>query len=281
MLVVPSLGRDFGWILSSHGNSTRPTTSMGQSVTPGNNTKGSWVQLFSAIANQAYAITIMINNNSVSSAARDAIVDIGIDEAGGTSYSVKIPDLLGSCATTVDKTGVMYHFPLGIKAGSTIAARASVNNATVGALRVWAMLYGLPKYPELCRYGSYVTAYGITSGSSAGTSITPGTTSEGSWTSLGTTSQPHWWWQQGMGINNSSMNIKLYTMDLGIGDGSNKQVVILDQLWGTDSSERVMNTPVMWGCEYDAPSGVGVYGRMQCHSSVDTGISMAAYGLGG
>lgn len=254
---------------------------MGQSVTPGNNTKGSYTQLFSAIANQAWGIQILFNNNSASGGARDCIVDIGVDEAGGTSYSVVIPDLICTGAVAVDKGGIAYYFPLKIKSGSTIAARASVNNGTVGTIRCWAILYGLPKRPESCRTGSYVTAYGVVSATSKGTDVTSGTTSEGAWTNLGTTSAPHWWWQQGMGLNNSDTGARVYALDLGIGDGSNKDVVIQDQTWGSDTSERLVNTSPLGGCEHDTPSGTDVYGRIQCSGTPDTGLSMIAYGLGG
>ncbi|MGH7949134.1 MAG: hypothetical protein ACREQF_07925, partial [Candidatus Binataceae bacterium] len=117
---------------------TRPAANMGATVTPAQNSKGSYAQVFTALAFDAYFIAIQINSNNAAAAARDTIIDIGVDPAGGTSYTVLIPDLLGSCASNLAAIsatagcGIWYYFPLWIKAGSTIGARASVNNATVG-----------------------------------------------------------------------------------------------------------------------------------------------------
>lgn len=237
--------------------------------------------MFSAVANRVYGIQLVLAGNNAAAAARDALVDIGIDEAGGSSYTGKIPDLICTGAVNNDKGGISFYFPLGIKAGSTIAARASVNNATVGTIYVWATLFGLPRNPESCRVGSFVEAIGVVSATSKGTDVTSGSTSEGAWTSLGSTANPCWWWQQGMGLNNSNTGARVYALDLGVGDGSNKDVVIQDQTWGSDTSERLVNTMQLLGCERHVPAGTNVYGRIQCSGTPDSGSSMVAYALGG
>jgi hypothetical protein len=260
---------------------------MGATVTPGNNSKGSYAQVASAIARDALFISVNINTNNAA-ASRDTIIDIGIDPAGGTSYSVLIPDLLGTSAAgmgglaTTSGVGIWYHFPLWIRAGSSIGARASVNNATVGTLRVRSIVMGSPKHPRSVRVGTKCTAHGITAASSSGTAVTSGTTSEGAWTSLGAIALPEWWWQLGMGCNDATMSAVNYFADLGIGDATNKFVVIENENIATSAAETLMKEGRMLGCEFEAPaSGNNVYGRLQCSATADASLSMAAYGVSG
>jgi hypothetical protein len=286
-LLVPDYSNQFEWQLSAHGFATRPTASMGISITPGNNAKGTYVTLISGanLVNDVYGILININSNAVSAAARDALIDIGTDPAGGTTFTAVIPNLLGGSASTsiLIGGGHWYYFPLAIKAGSTIGAAASVNNATVGTLRVNCIVFGKPTRPEMCKTCQRVTAYGITTASSSGTAVTPGTTSDGTWTSLAATiAERNWWWQVGVGINQATITAVGYTADLGVGDATNKRIIIQDQYYAGDIAENwgmVGLNPVNQGA-YDTPSGVTVYGRLQASGTAVTGLSMAAYGCG-
>lgn len=281
LMNMPYGGDEFQW-KTSNVDGTRPGGAIGTSVTPGNNTKGSWVQLLSGLAYEAIDVEVQINSGSSSAAARDILVDIGYDPAGGTSYSVLIPDLLGSCAGGLADLGpCVYHFPLKIPAGATVAARASINNGTVGTVRVIINVKGRPAHPTLHKVGTYVVAVGITSGSSSGTAITPGTTSDGSWTSLGSPSKPAWHWQLGFGVSDSTMSALCYYGDLSVGDGTNYSLIIKDMLWRTDGSERSSFYNPSSGCEKYVGTGGTLYARIQCSGTADAGISAAAYGVGG
>ena len=259
---------------------------MGVAVTPGNNTKGAYATLISAanFANDAYGILIHINSGATSAAARDMLIDIGTDPAGGTTFGVVIPDLLGSAAgTAIVGGGIWYYFPLFIKAGSTLGARASVNNATVGTVRVNAIVYGRPRRPEYVKAGQKVTAYGITAGTSSGTAVTSGTTSDGTWTALATAiAERNWWWQVGVGVNNGTITAVNYTADLAAGDATNKDMLIEDHTYYGDTAENWSCSPVnIMSGENAVASGVNVYGRLQCSGTAITGLSMAAYGMSG
>jgi hypothetical protein len=283
MLWTPK-GHAFGWSFSSTGT-TRVAAAWGTSVTPGNNTMGSYAQVLTSgnISKDVFGIQIQFNSNAVSAAARDTICDIGIDAAGGTSYTVLIPSLLASCAApSIGATGggLNYYFPLYIKAGSTLAVRASVNNATVGTLRCGVRVFGAPKDRRNIVVGSKVVAYGITAGSSTGTAVTPGTTSDGTWTSLGTIASGDncWYWQYGVGINQSTITAVAYSGDLGIGDASNKVIVGEDRVWQGTTTEQWYDNGFALGY-YQAKGGDIVYGRLQCSGTAVSGISMAAYGV--
>jgi hypothetical protein len=283
MLHALSGAGDFGW---SAGNmlGARPlATTYGHSITPGNNTKGTYVQLLAgaSVARDVFGVYVVVSANAVSTAARDTLLDIGVDPAGGSSYSVLLPDLLVSSANTYLVFGIAYYFPIWIRAGSSVAARASVNNATVGTLRTAITVYGSPKDRRLVRVGTKCKAYGIDAANSTGTAITSGTTSEGSWTALGSTvSERNWWWQLGFGINNAAMTNVIYHCDLAYGDATNNVMLFENRLASTTTLEQV-SVPLSVGGDRAVPSGGTCYGRMQASATPDAGLSLAAYGVSG
>jgi hypothetical protein len=199
---------------------------MGTSVTPGaSNVKGSWTQLLTALAEDVYRVRLHLNSGGLSGFNRATLVDIGIDLAGGSSYGVLIPDLIGACAgpALVNQAGgggIVYDFPLRVPAGATVGARAAVNNAGASTIRVRIEAYGRPRDARAARAGTVVSAYGITAASSDGTSVTPGTTSEGARTEIGTIGpEEPWAWQVMASVNNNILGGASYTVDLGIGNG--------------------------------------------------------------
>jgi hypothetical protein len=288
MLWVPDSG--FGWKLSSE-SGVRLAAAYGTTITPAQNAKGSWVEVFTAAEVEAdvYGIWACLNSGATGNEARDLLTDIGFDPAGGTSYQVAIPDLLamgisglGSSSST--GIGAHWYFPRFIPAGSSIAVRSSVNSATLGSLRAWLRLFGRPHRPEMHRAGQYVTAFGVTAASSSGTAITPGTTSEGTpWTSLGTTDKDYFYWQLGVGMNDPTMNnTLLMAVDLAYGDASNKTLIVEDELVifnGTEAAYRVMGPPAMY--HHFVPAGVELWARAQNGGTNDSGYSVIAYGVGG
>lgn len=269
--------------MSSVADGTRPTTSAwGTSVTPGNNAYGSYTEVMSdtLVTDEAYMIEIMITDNFVAAAARDTLVTIGFDFSGGVTYTdMEISHLLASCAgdLSAGRTGgVIYRFPIRVPAGTAIAAKASINNATVGTLRVACVLYGRPTRKDLIRYGSFVHTYGAVTASSSGTSVTAGTTSEGAWANLGTLSNDIWAWELGVGINNTAMNSAILHAELGV--GSTQKVVIPNVAIATNTDERLHKPAAL--LNGNAKSGEAVYGRLQTSGAV-TAYSMIAYGVGG
>jgi hypothetical protein len=281
-LHIPAVA-GYGWRVSSF--TARPVNSPGTSVAPGNNTKGSWSQLLAgaSVTSDVWLVHVNFHAVSASAAIRDCIADIGIDPAGGSSYTVLLPDLLCSCAGSIALStgmGIDYLFPIHIPSGASVAVRFSVNNATVGSARCWIRCYGKPEHPELTRKGQVCQAIGITAASSSGTAVTPGTTSEGTWTSLGTLTRQAWWWQLGIGIADATMtdNI-LYACDLSAGSAGGDSMIIEDQMVGSNSAEQLTyRAPLGQGARTMA-AGVSVFGRMQCSGTADSALSMAAYAV--
>lgn len=282
-LYAPASG--FGARLSSQ-EGVRPSATYGTTIIPGENTKGTAVEIMADLPFDAWGILIGIQGNNASNSIRDTLIDILSDPSGGTSYTTTlIPNLLAAGINTLaNVSALFYYFPLRIPAGSALAAAAAVNNATVGDLFVFCTVYGKPKRPEVCKAGQYVTAIGVDTANSRGTVVTPGTTSEGAWTSLGTPTKSHWWWQVGMGIADSSVAGKCLALDVGVGTTGNQRVILEDVFFTIDSAENCYpsNNHLHQAMAYaEVPAGEEVWGRMQNSSSNETNHNMAAYGCGG
>lgn len=272
----------WGFRLSNFAFDSRPTATPGTSVTPGINTKGSAAQLLSAISRDCYGIKINLNSGDFSGEARNQLVDIMIDPAGGTNYSVLIPDLFGCGPSAGAVSANWFWFPIFIPAGSSVAARASVNAATARTLRVWATLVGDPSRPDAIDVGTFVRAFGVTAATSEGTAVTPGTTSDGAYVSLGTTAERLWWWQMSMGFNDATAEALNYMADLAIGDATNKQMVLPNQPFGTGTGETVRSILMTEGA-FEAEIGSNVYARAQVDNTglTNSNASVIAYGMGG
>ena len=272
---------EWGLTISSI-DGVRPGTSTGTSVTPTNNTTGGTFATLIAsgtLTEDAYAIELCVNNVGISGAARDCIVTLGLDPAGGTSFTDTVNLLCGQ-ASTMNNLGIghKFWFPLWIKAGTTIGARASVNSATVTAIQAYAKVFCKPRRPELIWCGQKIEELGLTIGSSTGTSVTAGTASEGSWTSIGTTTRSHRFYEFGFGMNDAATTNNAYAVDVSVGDASNKKIIIADHVIGTRDVEMASKP----SCPTWARSTAGdvVYARTQAGPNAASTHSIAVYAMG-
>lgn len=275
---------EFTLEISSVADGTRPAAAWGTSVTPAQNAYGSYAQLLAgaSVTDECQEIEIEVNSVGVSAAARDCIVTIGFDRAGGSSYTDTILDLVCGPAAPHNTNGqgpVMFRFPLRVPAGCSIAAKASVNSATLTAIRVACTLRGRPTHPEVIWVGEKVTTFGATTASSNGTAITPGTTSEGAATQIGVAlTEPIFYWEFGYGISSSAMTANVLHVDIGLGDASNKRWPILNGYVTSNNGESI-SKPV-GGRHAVGAIGDIVYARSQCGpAAVDTNNSVAVYGV--
>lgn len=284
MLHVPVGANTYGLTSPSWGTS-RPAAANGTSVTPGTGGYGSWYQLFSAISFDAFGIFLNINSNYTSAASRNTAIAVGYDPAGGSSYwdGIIVGDLICGNADSYTSggrsgNGTWYYFPFFIPAGSSIGVSAISTVAT--AFRVGAILYQKPMNPSMIRKGSWVSTFGASG--YTGTNVTPGTTSEGAWVSLGTTSDRHWWWQIGVHLpsGDTSHNAAAVHYDLAVGDASNKDIIIQDLCIQPSAQESITNAPLTMGVEWDVPAGSNIYIRAQTSGTAETNQA-AAYGMGG
>ena len=174
MLSTPICGRAR---LETHVSATtNETATMGISVTAHatTHTKGNYTQLIASTAYESFGIFIQLAGlQTVASTNQRGLVDIAI---GGAGVEVDlIPNLL--CGNVADmgaaagSGGACYYFPIYIPAGVRVAARCQAST-TVDIINVAVRLFQFMIGPGDW-VGSRVTAYGVNTAASNGTSHTP------------------------------------------------------------------------------------------------------------
>lgn len=281
MLLVPTWNR-FHWKYSNWG---APDSTPGVSVTPGaSGAEGAWTQMASSanIAQDVYAFSIAVNSGFVTGNQKDHLLDIGVDPAGGTSYTAIIQNIVCGQSAAIG-SAKQFFFPMFVKAGSSVAARVQGSNATAGTVRISMVFYGRPSNPESILVGQYSETIGTITGS-AGVSFTPGNGAEGSWTSLGTTTRPLWWFQLGIQVSNGTITAHYGIYDLAVGDGTNKDIIIEDLFLfygGTTEDHRQTSQNNFLEGYYEVPAGATLYVRGYNSASPPTGYNAVAIGIGG
>lgn len=279
---------EFQSVLSNF--SSRPVQSPGTAVACGaSNVKGSYVEIFNgtAVTHDVHFVQIIASGGGGNGVLSQCLMDVAIDPANGGSYTDLIPNLIVSNAGLMLGGniwgGVWYNFPIFIPAGAQIGMRGQSNNAGGRTNSIFMRLFGKPRYPDLVRSGKYVTAFGPVLATSLGVGITPGTVAEGAWTDLSgaDTTKEYWWWEAGVGVNDTGVAATGFWSDLAVGDGSNKQIVIHDIISPLQDGERISKESILPFGPYTAPAGIRPYGRMQSVGANESGYNMAAYGLGG
>jgi hypothetical protein len=282
----PGLSR-FAWTFDNFG--ANPGATPGTSVTPGiSNAEGSWTQLATSanVAHNVFGLFLRISDNAASSptTGKNFLLDLGVDPAGGTSYTSIINNIVCGSAGPITATGGhSFFFPIFITAGSTIAARIQGSHGTATASRVGIKLYGQPSAPWNMPVGSYAETIGTITNSN-GVSFTPGNAADGSWASLGTTTKNLWWWQIGYQIDNGTITAEYTYIELAYGDGSNKVIICEKMHQGTTSEQSgtVLNTNILAHEAYcPVPAGSTMYIRGRCLNAPDTGYNAVAIGIGG
>ncbi len=267
---------------------TNPTTTAGLSVVPGaSNAEGSYTGHVLATAAQLtqdiYWLYLTVHSGGSTGQQKDHLLDIGVDPAGGTSYTTVIANVV--CGETYGPSGIAQHFvfPIFIKAGSQVAVRIQGSNATAGTVIVAATFIGQPNNPEAAPVGMFSETIGTIT-NSAGQGFTPGNAADGTWQSLGTTAKAMWWWQLGYQVSAGTITAEQCFIDLAYGDGSNKHI-ILRGLNSSSTSEQVgaLLPANLFAarCYCHVPAGATMYVRGRCNNAPDTGYNAVAIGIGG
>ncbi len=285
MLLIPHSATPF-WRVDNFGAPAAST--VGVSLTPGaSNTKGAWLQQFSAatVANDVYGFYLYIGSAVISAATRPMVIDVGIDPAGGTSYTAIVSDfIVGNCSGTTSQGVREYFFPLFIKAGSSVAIRAQCGSAATNAIRVAMRLYGQLSRPEAFRVGTFAETVGTVT-NTLGSSFTPGSSGAwGSWASVGTTAKDLFWFQLGYQINNATIAAEVTDIELAVGNGTTFQTIAMDRIITTTS--EVVNG--VTHCHLNpfegympVKAGSTLYVRGMCNAAPTTGYNCNVIGVGG
>jgi hypothetical protein len=275
---------EWGFFLNS--TNVRPAAAVGITITPVEDAKGNYSEYVDGalVTSDVWAIAINFNSNARSGEIGNTLVDIGIDTTAGTSYTAIINNLSACHAApyNVGLQGIWYYFPLFIPAGSSIAARASVDSTNLLAFRSFIQLYGKPRHPEAHRVGRRVETIGAVTATSEGTVVVAGGAAEGTYTSVGTLARDAWFFQMGICSSDTSLTANICDWDMAIGDATNKRTVCEPicrmSTVGTAEQFSFINDQNAF-CE--AKAGQNVYIRGQNGGTPDTDVTCIAYAVGG
>lgn len=201
-----------------------PSTTPGTSVTFGaSNAKGSYTELLADLTHDVEYVVVGFGGNVTATTDTSSLADIGIDRGGGTTYGdILIPDLLTGYIPASTTGGFrLYGFPVWIPQGAAVACRGQNVTASTRAVRCAIWAFGSTKNKEWwC--GQKVTALGINSGTSKGTSHTPGNSgSFSTWTNFGSTlAQPGGYTTLGLQGPNGNTGQTAVAYHWQIGSGS-------------------------------------------------------------
>lgn len=264
-----------------------PGSAIGTSVVPGaSNAEGGWTQIASGanIAEDCYWLYIQIHSGSTSAATKNHLLDIGIDYAGGTSYTAFLENLQVGASPSLAQAGAReFIFPIFIPAGTSVAVRIQGSNATAGTVRVVARFYGRPSNPEMVPRGAFAQTFGTVTNSN-GQSFTPGNAADGAWVDLGAVTEPLWWFQMGYGVDNTTITAEYTYIEVAWGDASNKHTMFKVMHGGTtaETAGLAAQTQMLQCAAYNpVPAGVNIYIRGRCNNAPDTGYHATVVGIGG
>ena len=170
---------------------TPSATAIGTAVTAGaSNTEGSDTALLTALAHDVEYLRIGISKFYAADLDGSALLDILIDPAGGSSYSVLIPDLLAGWTAPTSSSAptsipLWYDFPVWIPAGATVACRAQSALAAPAAAYVLVQAFGGNANPASWWCGQRVTALGPNAATSRGVDHLAGSGDWSSWANIG------------------------------------------------------------------------------------------------
>lgn len=284
-MLAPSVLSAYSFTYDNWG--ANPSSTIGTSVIPGaSNVEGSWTQIASSanIAQDCYWVYLQVHSGASSTQAKNHLLDIGVDPAGGTSYTAVISNIQVGASPSLTVAGNReFCFPWFIKGGSSVAVRIQGNNVTAGTVRVAARFYGLPTRPEASPVGALSQTFGTITNSN-GQSFTPGNAADGAWVDLGATASPLWWWQLGYGVDNSAITAEYTYLEVAWGDASNKHTMFKMMHSGSvgETAGLAAQTHLLGCAAYNpVPAGANIYIRGRCNNAPDTGYHATVIGIGG
>jgi hypothetical protein len=227
---------------------------------------------------------IAVGGGNLTAVAKNHLLDIGVDPAGGTSYTAVISNI--SCGQTQAVTTGWdeFVFPFFVKAGSSVAVRVQGSHTTAGTVRVVADFFGRPTNPEMVPCGTYSETIGTITNSN-GPTIVAGSTAEGAWTSIGTTAKDLWNWTLGYQLNNGTITASYYAVDLAYGDATNKEIILENVAFGFYGTAEIKASTLMGRSlirkDRYVPGGSTLYVRVACSAAPIAGSTVTVIGIGG
>ena len=261
--------------------SGRPSTTTGTLITASatpHTLSGTPQTIFAATSFDTFWVTVLVYASAI--AVTDTSQLMNIYTGAASSEVVLIPNLLTGWAAAGNAAFPyrIYEFPLFIPQGTRISADLQ---ALIGSdnVRVIMNLYG-GGFITGGWAGQGIECLGADTANSRGTLITPGSTSEGSWTSIGTSAYEYRYVLPMVARNSdTAAATRLLAVDIGTGsaviDGQT------DYLFQGNTSEVMSQQGSALGRFARIPASTALQARAQSSSSGVDGTDVCIYGVYG
>lgn len=253
--------------------SGRPTTTWGTTLTASAtlHTVGTTVQLVASAPYDADGIRITFHGMHTSAAVTEGLVNIF---TGASNEKTLIANLMsGWSATNVTAGPRRYFFPLRIPKGTRIAANFQ---AVIASDDVYCMIELLSSNGNNWA-GCAVETLGAVTATTKGTTVVPGTTSEGTLTSIGTSGQRYKYiYAAQSGNADTTATAGVLSYDIGT---SSAVIPGLENFVQTTSATEWVNPWDEVGRYCDIASGTALYLRAQSHTTDTENKTFCIYGV--
>jgi len=248
--------------------------SLGTTITAGGSPhalSASFTDLIASTAFNATRLRILITNSAASGAVTNALLNIYF---GAAASEVLQASLLAGWATAQDGEGggKVYDFPLYIPSGTRISAKSQALVASQ-TMKVIVELWEEGKAA-----GTAIESLGVSAAASTGTAVTPGTASEGSFATIGTTVNAWNWAFPGMD-GNVDLSVLGNAFAADIGTGSSPITGLTDFLYSESSAEEFSWYLLGRHCSISASTALQL--RLQASATDTENKQMALYGVYG
>lgn len=283
MLFVPTVG--WGYQVNNDDSAGSGTT-YGTNLTASGstNTKGTWTAIHSTITYDLYwhRVTFTANGTTATdmqgaAASRQGLIDLGIGPDASNVTVVAENLLCGSASTFGGQLGRNYLFPLYIPAGTQLWARLQGNVASI-TCRAAVASYGNPDRSGVFPVIQYIESIGANTGTSVGTSITPGSNGAmGTDIAVDATANSDYCgFFCAMACEDTTMGNLTHVANVLVGADAEEDLGNLTQQ--SHNSSEFMNS-MSWPTFFDCPVGTSVGARASCTGTPDATMSIIAYGM--
>lgn len=268
----------FSFSVDSNTGAPQQTVSGVNFTAGGSNADGTAVSVIPAIAQDIHYLVIAVGGILAASANAQALMDVLVDPAGGTSWVSLIDDLpigFSPTITNANSFPMSYYFPLWVKSGSSLGVRARTANATditSGQVAIYA--FGGPTRPDMWWCGQKVETLGAFPTTSLGTPISSGAAGTyGSFTTIGVSAGRWGALQMGLCGTDATAASVGYFFQVGL----NSAKIPGTPNWNTvvttgEQMSRACNMPV-W-CDVPAGSTLQVAGTTNAGAGEAVGVTL-------
>jgi hypothetical protein len=225
------------------------------------NVKGTYTQLIATTGFEVDGVLVMADDQAT---GVDYLVDIAVGAAA--SEVVLLPNLLFTGATGSISYGANYFFNVPVKAGERISARCQASTLS-SIIRISCLAFGVD-FMASSPLG-IVTAYGVATGTSGGTSVDPGATinTKGAYAQLvASTTAPIRKCMIAIGNQHNSARTvsSSWLLDIAIGGAGSEQVILSNLALNSSTSPDIVAPQVYGPIPIGIPSATRLAARSQC-----------------